>query len=129
MAILSDRGLAGLVRSRAAVAPMGPHRHRRTTPAGSASRSRRRHQCARPSCWTQASARLLGSRPMTKSPRQKAVVKRIKPAPRPQAGMALHTADGARKYLTTGERDAFLRGAEQADRQVRTLCMTLAYAG
>jgi hypothetical protein len=23
--------------------------------------------------------------------------------------MALHTLDGARKYLTTGERDAFLR--------------------
>ena len=43
--------------------------------------------------------------------------------------MALHTADGARKYLTTGERDAFLRAAEHADRQVRTLCMTLAYAG
>ena len=49
--------------------------------------------------------------------------------PRPPAGMALHTLDGARKYLTTGERDAFLRAAEQADRQVRTLCMTLAYAG
>ena len=32
--------------------------------------------------------------------------------------------DGARKYLTTGERDAFLRAAERADRQVRTLCMT-----
>jgi integrase/recombinase XerD len=43
--------------------------------------------------------------------------------------MALHTADGARKYLTTGERDVFLRAVEQADRQVRTLCMTLAYAG
>jgi integrase len=43
--------------------------------------------------------------------------------------MALHTVDGARKYLTTGERDAFLRAAEQTDRQVRTLCMTLAYAG
>ena len=43
--------------------------------------------------------------------------------------MALHTIDGARKYLTTGERDAFLRAAEQADRQVRTLCMTLAFAG
>ena len=43
--------------------------------------------------------------------------------------MGLHTADGARKYLTTGEREAFLRAAEQADRQVRTLCMTLAYAG
>jgi len=47
----------------------------------------------------------------------------------PQIGMQLHTQDGARKYLTAGERDAFLRAAEQADRQVRTLCMTLAYAG
>jgi len=43
--------------------------------------------------------------------------------------MALYTADGARKYLAAGERDAFLRAAEHADRQVRTLCMTLAYAG
>jgi integrase/recombinase XerD len=43
--------------------------------------------------------------------------------------MALHTADGAREYLTTGERDAFLRAAEQADRLVQTLCMTLAFAG
>ena len=43
--------------------------------------------------------------------------------------MQLHTLDGARKYLTAGERDAFLRAAEHADRQVRTLCMTLAYAG
>jgi integrase/recombinase XerD len=50
-------------------------------------------------------------------------------APVPQAGMQLHTADGGRKYLTAGERDAFLREAERADRQVRTLCMTLAYAG
>jgi integrase/recombinase XerD len=55
--------------------------------------------------------------------------RRATPAPRPQTGMALHTLDGARKYLTTAERDAFLRAAEQADRQVRTLCMTLAYAG
>ncbi len=51
------------------------------------------------------------------------------PAPAVSAGMGLHTADGARKYLTAGERDAFLREAELADRQVRTLCMTLAYAG
>jgi integrase len=43
--------------------------------------------------------------------------------------MRLHTVDGARKYLTAGERDAFLLASEQADRQVRTLCMTLAYAG
>jgi len=52
------------------------------------------------------------------------------PAPRTaQASMRLHTVDGARKYLTAGERDAFLRQAELADRQVRTPCMTLAYAG
>ncbi len=50
------------------------------------------------------------------------------PLARP-TGMALHTLDGARKYLTAGERAAFLREAEIADRQVRTLCMTLAYAG
>jgi integrase/recombinase XerD len=43
--------------------------------------------------------------------------------------MQLYTADGARKYLTAGERDAFLRAAERADRQIRTLCMALAYAG
>ena len=43
--------------------------------------------------------------------------------------MALHTATGARKYLTAGERDAFLRQANLAERPVRTLCMTLAYAG
>jgi integrase/recombinase XerD len=43
--------------------------------------------------------------------------------------MQLHTADGARKYLTAGERDAFLREAERANRQVRTLCIVLAYAG
>ena len=65
---------------------------------------------------------------MTRSPVRKPT-RRATPAPRPQTGMALHTLDGARKYLTTGERDAFLRAAEQADRQVRTLCMTLAYAG
>ena len=38
-------------------------------------------------------------------------------------------AEGARKYLTASERDSFLREAELADRHVRTLCMTLAYAG
>ena len=65
---------------------------------------------------------------MSRSPLRKPAT-RATPAPRPQTGMALHTLDGARKYFTTGERDAFLRAAEQADRQVRTLCMTLAYAG
>jgi integrase/recombinase XerD len=53
----------------------------------------------------------------------------LKTPPAPQTGMQLHTADGIRKYLTAGERDAFLRAAERADRSVRTLCMTLAYAG
>ena len=43
------------------------------------------------------------------------------PSPLPSSGMRLHTVDGARKYLTAGERDAFLRAAEQADRHVRTL--------
>ena len=51
------------------------------------------------------------------------------PFPSRPAGKGLHTADGARKYLTADERDAVLREAELADRQVRTLCMTLAYAG
>jgi len=51
------------------------------------------------------------------------------PPPVPTSGMALHTADGARKYLTVGEREAFLREAERAERKIRTLCMTLAYAG
>jgi integrase/recombinase XerD len=49
--------------------------------------------------------------------------------PRPATGMQLHTIDGARKYLTAGEREAFLKAAEKSDRDVRTLCMTLAYAG
>jgi integrase/recombinase XerD len=43
--------------------------------------------------------------------------------------MHLHTATGARKYLTAAERTTFLRAAEQVDRPVRTLCMTLAYSG
>ncbi len=43
--------------------------------------------------------------------------------------MGLHTAEGHRKYITAGERNAFLREAEQADRTIRTLCMTLTYAG
>ena len=44
-------------------------------------------------------------------------------------GMSLYAADGSRKYLTADERAAFLKAAEIADRRVRTLCMTLAYAG
>ena len=60
-----------------------------------------------------------------RQPASSAVVARPLPSP----GMRLHTAEGARKYLTAGERDAFLRQAELAPREVRTLCMTLAYAG
>jgi len=51
------------------------------------------------------------------------------PLPAAAAGIRLYTANGARKYVTAAERDAFLREAERADRQVRTLCMTLAFAG
>lgn len=47
----------------------------------------------------------------------------------PPAGMSLHAADGSRKYLTADERAGFLKAAERADRQVRTLCMTLAFSG
>jgi integrase/recombinase XerD len=43
--------------------------------------------------------------------------------------MSLYDATGARKYLTAEEREMFLRIAGSADRPVRTLCMTLAYAG
>jgi len=42
---------------------------------------------------------------------------------------ALYDAGGARKYLTESERATFLREAEKAEREVRTLCGTLAYAG
>lgn len=53
----------------------------------------------------------------------------VAPALPLSSGLGLHTAEGARKYLTAGERTAFLREAELAERAVRTLCMTLAYAG
>ena len=43
--------------------------------------------------------------------------------------MQLYTPDGARKYLTAAERDGFLAVAEQGERTIRTLCMTLAYSG
>ena len=50
-------------------------------------------------------------------------------SPLPAPGLRLHAVDGARKYLTAAERAAFLRAAEQADRETSTLCMTLTYAG
>ncbi len=37
--------------------------------------------------------------------------------------------DGHRKYLTREERERFLKAAEKADRETRTLCMALAYTG
>lgn len=47
----------------------------------------------------------------------------------PQAGMQLFDSSGARKYLTVSERTAFLKVAERAPRDVRTLAMTLAWSG
>jgi integrase/recombinase XerD len=47
----------------------------------------------------------------------------------PPSGIQLYTSDGGRKYLSAGERAAFLREADLAGRGTRTLCMTLAYTG
>jgi len=77
-----------------------------------------------------AKAAAAPARPVPDRRNGKLLPKAPAPAAQPsQSGMQLHTADGARKYLTAGERDRFLRAADRADRQVRTLCMTLAYAG
>ena len=43
--------------------------------------------------------------------------------------MQLYTPEGARKYLTADEREVFLAVAGQTDRDIQTLCMTLAYSG
>lgn len=43
--------------------------------------------------------------------------------------MRLYGPDGGRKYLTAEERAAFLKAAERADREVRTFCGVLTYAG
>lgn len=54
------------------------------------------------------------------------------PATAPAAtagGLRLHDGAGARKYVTAAERAAFLAEAERAPRRVRTLALTLAYAG
>ena len=56
---------------------------------------------------------------MTRATRTSA---RDKTAP-PPTGMTLHTREGARQYLTTGERAAFLKAAERADREDRTLLL------
>ncbi|NBB70217.1 MAG: tyrosine-type recombinase/integrase [Alphaproteobacteria bacterium] len=44
-------------------------------------------------------------------------------------GLQLYDATGARKYVTAEERAAFLAAAERSPRQVRTLCLMLAYSG
>ncbi len=44
-------------------------------------------------------------------------------------GMRLYDTTGHRLYLTSAERDAFRRAAEQAPRAVRTYCHTLLYTG
>jgi integrase/recombinase XerD len=43
--------------------------------------------------------------------------------------LGLYDARGHRKYLTTAERAAFLSAAEEAPREVRTLCGLLAHTG
>jgi integrase len=43
--------------------------------------------------------------------------------------MRLHDPKGRRLYLTAGERRAFLKAAEKAERTTRTLCMTLTFTG
>jgi integrase len=43
--------------------------------------------------------------------------------------MSLFDADGKRKYLTPAERDAFIKAAEGAPREIRTFCWTLAFTG
>ena len=42
---------------------------------------------------------------------------------------SLYDSKGQRKYLTPAEREAFLRAADSAARQVRTLCYVLAHTG
>ena len=48
----------------------------------------------------------------------------------PLHGMRLYDRQGHRQYVTPGERDAFLKAAEDAeDRHIRTFCAMLAYTG
>jgi integrase/recombinase XerD len=78
-----------------------------------------------------AGKRVAASRRPAPVPAPPAATRRATPAPAslPAAGLRLYTPEGARKYVTAGERQAFLHAAEEAERRVRTLCMTLAYAG
>jgi integrase/recombinase XerD len=43
--------------------------------------------------------------------------------------MTLHDESGLRKYLTPAERETFIKTAENAPREVRTFCWTLALTG
>ena len=66
------------------------------------------------------------------NPRQESITLKsdtVPSVPARSTGMGLHTVEGLRKYVTAGEREAFLREADRADRTVKTLCMTLTYAG
>jgi integrase/recombinase XerD len=93
----------------------------------------------RPAKRTGPAARVTAAKPARPSPhpppaqrstgKARGQVSPPSPLPSPATGIRLYTPDGARKYVTAGERAAFLREAERADRLVRTLCMTLAYAG
>ena len=42
---------------------------------------------------------------------------------------SLYDDSGKRKYLTPAERETFLKAADEAEREVRTFCHTLAYTG
>ncbi len=42
---------------------------------------------------------------------------------------SLYDEKGHRKYLTPAEREAFLKAADDAEREVRTFCHTLAFTG
>ena len=99
--------------ARGAAATEHTEQRAQSAPAGTAkpARPRPRTPSAAPSGKTRGRAALPG------------------PLPSSTTGIRLYTPDGARKYVTVGERAAFLREAERADRLVRTLCMTLAYAG
>lgn len=44
-------------------------------------------------------------------------------------GVGLYDGQGHRKYLTADERAAFLNAAQDAPREMRTLCIVLAYGG
>lgn len=78
----------------------------------------------------QPRSRQAASRPAADAPALSRVVIKSGASACPQpAGMSLFDATGARKYLTAEERAAFLKAADRAERPVRTLCITLAYAG